>query len=179
MRRVYCLSAAVRKYSSIRKSAVSFKGSSHGSGFCMCGFCSFGKLPQTTDNTILKYDQEDPFAQINPISEDTSANIEQMGQETDSQVLRNLRLQDMIDKLQSSKVVDDVELHNIQLQQEINKLKAQLVKVDPHSIRSNVLKEDPDIAMLLQNNQNWVTSQKEMDSNYFSRIGGPQKPKYL
>ena len=179
IRRACCLAANLRKYSVIRNRSFEFKGSSHGSGFCMCGFCTFGKIPPPTDNTILKYDEEDPFSQINPISEDTSATIDQIGMETDSQVLKNMKLQEMIDKLQSSKVVDDVELQNIELQNEINKLKAQLVKVDPHSIRSNILKEDPDIALLLQHNKNWVRTQTEQDKNFFKRIGGPQKPKYL
>ena len=105
IRRACCLATNLRNYSIIRNKAFEFKGSSHGNGFCMCGFCTFGKIPPTNDNTILKHDEE--------------------------------------------------------------------------IIHSKILKEDPDIAVLLEQNKNWVSTQEKQDENFFKRIGGPQKPKYL
>jgi carbonic anhydrase len=38
---------------------------------------------------------------------------------------------------------------------------------------------DDEIAQLLENNKAWVEESKAKDPDFFKRIGGPQKPKYL
>jgi carbonic anhydrase len=38
---------------------------------------------------------------------------------------------------------------------------------------------DPDIAQLLANNRQWVHEEVTKDPDFFKRVGGPQKPKYL
>jgi carbonic anhydrase len=42
-----------------------------------------------------------------------------------------------------------------------------------------VLQTDPDIALLLHNNERWVASENEKDPLYFKKIGAPQRPKYF
>jgi len=52
-------------------------------------------------------------------------------------------------------------------------------RLDPTMVQSAALREDPDIAQLLENNVSWVKKAHANDPSFFSRIGGPQKPTYM
>lgn len=134
---------------------------SHGS-FCMCGFCTNARDPTT------------------PATEGTTAAEHEA--DHDELVLENLKLQQEIERMKRHNEfigVENVVAKNMELEREIERLQSQLKAIHPHSIRNSLLQEDPDIALLLANNKRWVKTEMEKDPNFFKRIGGPQKPRYL